>query len=124
MKIFRNVSALGIAARLSGMAFALAVSLFAMDAFNEDLGFWKTLAALAVHLVPTLFILAVILVAWKYEWLGAFVFLLLGVLYVGSRQADALTYLVIAGPLFLTGTLFLFSWLQQRHANRELDVKG
>lgn len=124
MKIFRNVSPLGIAARICGIGFAFWVSLFALDAFNEDLSFWNMLAALIIHLVPTIFILAVILIAWKYEWLGAFVFLILGLLYITTRQADVITYIVIAGPMFLTGILFLFSWLQQRHADREYDVKG
>ena len=42
------------APRVSCIAFALFLSLFAMDVFGEGLGFWRTLFALFLHLIPTL----------------------------------------------------------------------
>lgn len=124
MRLFRNLSLLGIAARVTALAFALFISIFAMDVFGEELGFWKTIAALVVHLLPSFFIIVVLLVSWRFEWVGAFVFLILGVMYVFTRQADPLAYLLIAGPLFLAGLLFLFSWIQHLRSHKHLDAKG
>lgn len=123
MKLFTNLSWQGIGARLIGVVFALFISIFAMDVFTEEQGFWKTAAALAIHLIPSFFILLIIFIAWKFEWVGAVVFTLLGVLYVFTRQADPLAYVLIAGPLLLAGILFGWSYLLQRKTSASLDMK-
>ena len=39
--------------RIMCILFAVFVSLFAFDVFGEGYGFWKTLLALLMHLIPT-----------------------------------------------------------------------
>ena len=124
MQIFRTISHVGIAARITGILFALFISVFALDVFAEELGFWKTLAALFIHLLPSLFVLLIIFISWRFEWIGALVFISLGTIYIFTRQADTLAYLLIAGPLFVTGVLFLLSWFQNRRQSREFDLNG
>ena len=88
--------------RVLCILFALFISLFALDVFGEGYGFWETLWALLVHLVPTF--------AWRWEWVGGILLIALGLFYIilaGSRVDWGAT-LLIAGPLFLVGVLFLF----------------
>ena len=96
------------------IAFAVFVSLFALDVFDEGLGFWRTALALLMHLMPTFLILLVLAVCWHREWIGGVLFNALAALYVvwawNKPFAAWSTLLLIAGPLVLTGALFLLNW--------------
>lgn len=95
--------------RVLGILIAIFVSLFALDVFGEGYSFWETIAALAMHLIPTLVILIVLGIAWRWEWTGGFLFVALGVLYITLfwEPSNLPAYLLISGPLFLVGILFL-----------------
>ncbi len=95
--------------RVLGILIAIFVSLFALDVFGEGYSSWETIAALAMHLIPTLVILIVLGIAWRWEWTGGFLFVALGVLYITLfwEPSNLPAYLIISGPLFLAGILFL-----------------
>ncbi len=97
------------APRVLGVLFAIFISLFALDVFMEGYGFWETIIALLMHLIPTAIFLLVLVVAWRWERIGGFLFIALGVLYIALFWSpDRLPgYLIISGPLFLVGFLFL-----------------
>ncbi len=98
--------------RILGILVAIFVSLLALDVFGEGYGFWETIVALTMHLIPTAIILIILVLAWRWEWVGGFLFIALGVLYItlfwDPSQLPA--YLMISGPLFLVGLLFLCNW--------------
>ena len=98
--------------RILGILFAVFLSVFALDVFGEGYGFWETIWALFMHLVPTGLVLLALAVAWRWEWVGAVVFAGLGVWYLVMAwgKFEVGTYLVIAGPLFVIGALFLVNW--------------
>jgi hypothetical protein len=104
--------------RILGVLFALFISIFALDVFGEGYSFWETLVALVMHLVPTALVVVALLIAWRWEWAGALLFVALGVAYflMTRGRFDWLTYLLIPGPLFLMGALFLVNWLRRRAA--------
>jgi hypothetical protein len=56
--------------RILGILFAIFISIFALDVFMEGYGFWETVVALVMHLVPTAIIFIVLLIAWRWERLG------------------------------------------------------
>ena len=56
--------------RVICIAFAIFLSLFALDVFNEGYGFWKTILALLIHLVPVYIVLAVLALAWRCFTVG------------------------------------------------------
>lgn len=97
------------APRVLGVLFAIFISLFALDVFMEGYGFWEMIIALLMHLIPTAIFLLVLVVAWRWEMIGGFLFIALGVLYIALFWSpDRLPgYLIISGPLFLVGFLFL-----------------
>lgn len=99
--------------RVLGILFAAFISIFALDVFGEGHGFWKTIVALLIHLVPTCLVVGALVVAWRWEWLGAVLFGGLAVFYVALTwgRFPWANYLIIAGPPVLVGLLFLVSWV-------------
>jgi len=53
------------------MAFGAFLSLLAMDVIEENVGFWPTLQALVIQLIPTLVLMVVLVLGWSREWIGA-----------------------------------------------------
>ena len=96
--------------RILGIAFAIFLSLFALDVFSEGLVWWKTLLALAIHLIPTAIIVVVLAASWRWEWVGGVLFIALGILYLKRMWHHPAAVAGISGPLFLLGALFLLNW--------------
>jgi hypothetical protein len=99
--------------RTLGIAFAVFISTFALDVFSEASGFWKTMAALVMHLIPTALIAGALVFAWRWEWIGAVLFGGFGLFYAVIALGHPSWILVISGPLFLIALLFLMSWLKR-----------
>lgn len=99
------------APRLLTILFAAFISLFAFDVFDSEHGLWETIFALLIHLIPTGIILLTLLIAWQWEWVGAVLFIGLGLLYLlGTPNQHWSAHLLISGPSFMIGTLFLVDW--------------
>ena len=64
----------------------LFVSMFALDAFAPGLTIWQQLGAFAIHLIPSFVLLALLLIAWRWELVGGI--------------ALAATGLVLSVPVF------------------------
>ena len=92
------------APRVLGIAVALFIGVFALDALSEGV------RAILMHLVPTFVLLVAVLLAWRRPWVGALVFIALAVVYAASVPARPDWILVISGPLLAVGLLFLWSW--------------
>jgi hypothetical protein len=108
--------------RALSIAFIAFLSLFAMDVFDEHLGFWQVVLALIVHLIPVFVLIAALVLAWRWEWVGAALYAVAGLLYVAwvvsmSRPVPPAIRLVwiltIAGPAFVIAALFLANWLKR-----------
>ncbi|HEX6384502.1 MAG TPA: hypothetical protein VF177_07520 [Anaerolineae bacterium] len=98
--------------RVLSVLFAIFISLFAFDVFDEGYTFWQTILALLIHLIPTGIILLGLALSWRWEWIGAILFTGLSVFYLVAAQGQHWSaYLLISGPLFLIGALFLLNWL-------------
>ena len=101
--------------RILCILFAGLISLFALDVFEENRGFWHTTLALLMHLIPTGILLLILALSWRWEMFGGLLFPALGAFYLvafwGRFHWSA--YLIISGSLFLLGALFLLSWRQR-----------
>ena len=102
--------------RILCLLFAGFISIFALDVFQENRGFWSTAIALLMHLIPTGILLIILAVSWRREWVGALLFTGLGIFYIVAfwGRFPLATCFIIAGPLVLVGVLFLLGWLQRR----------
>lgn len=107
--------------RVLSIVFIAFLSLFSLDVFDERLGFWGTVLALAIHLIPVFVLIAALILAWRWEWIGATLYGAAGLLYVSwvvsmSRPVPTATRLIwilfIAGPAFVIAAMFLANWLK------------
>jgi len=103
--------------RVAGVVFVLFISLFAFDVFEEGLGFWGTLLALFMHLIPSIVLALAVWVAWKREWVGAALFLGWAVWYLAfflERNFPWATYALIAGLPAVIGLFYLADWVWRK----------
>ncbi|HUB19176.1 MAG TPA: hypothetical protein VL990_11125 [Acidobacteriaceae bacterium] len=103
--------------RIVTLAFAIFLSLFALESFQEAHGFWHLALAFAVNLVPALIVVVVLLAAWRWEWMGAVAFAGLAVWYSWSMlHRHHLTWPIFMGipfPLLAIAGLFLANWFER-----------
>ena len=101
--------------RILTIFFILFVSLFALDSFDSGKNVAENIAAFLIHLVPSFFLILLLLVAWRYEWIGIIAFAALGITYIiiSWGRFPFITYLTISGPLCLISVLFFISWIKE-----------
>ncbi|MBT3304696.1 hypothetical protein HOD14_01200 [Candidatus Woesearchaeota archaeon] len=94
--------------RILAIIFIIFISLFALDAFDGS-GFWKMILGFVIHLIPTFILIGITVWAWKKPEYGGWAFVLLGCVFVVffNLYKDPISLLLIAGPVFLVGVLFL-----------------
>jgi hypothetical protein len=86
------------------------VSLFALDVFQQARGFWPTIAALAMHLVPSFAMIAALAVAWRWEWVGTLLFGVCAVFFAIVVRAPWWGKAIFVAPCLATARLFLLNW--------------
>lgn len=97
--------------RITLLLFALLLTLFALDVFGQGTGFWETLLALVMHLIPTWAMLIVVALAWRWEWIGTLLLTAWAVAYlVMSGGFAPSVYLMMSGLPFMLGLLFWLNW--------------
>ena len=105
--------------RIMTILFAVFISLFALDVFGPGQSLGEMLLGFLIHLIPTYLIVIALVIAWRWEWVGAILFVGLGLLYIlWMRGMPWPAYLVLSGTSCLIGLLFLASWLYRRQRAR------
>lgn len=108
------------APRILGLLTILFISLFAFDSFSPSNTLWQNFLSLLIHLLPSIVMLIVLLIAWKWELAGGIIFLLAGIawsvfIYIGNLKrtgvpGKALMVVLILGlPIVIAGILFIVS---------------
>ncbi|MFZ6015312.1 MAG: DUF7670 domain-containing protein [Patescibacteria group bacterium] len=97
------------APRILAIIYILFISLFALDIFSENYSLIRQFFALLIHLIPSVILLIITIVAWKKPQIGGILFiaLALGYILMAWDRFPFMTYVIITGPLFLIGILFL-----------------
>jgi hypothetical protein len=104
----------------------LFVSMFALDSFDERLTIWQQIGGFLIHLIPSYILLALLLVAWKWEFIGGILFLLIGLgfspfIYLHNFDMNHSVWmslfivLMINIPFVLVGALFIVSHFKKKH---------
>jgi hypothetical protein len=57
----------------------LFISMFAADSFAPGLSYWQQIEAFLIHLIPSFVLLGLLILAWKREFIGGIVFIVLGI---------------------------------------------
>jgi hypothetical protein len=98
----------------------LFISLFAADAFAPGLTIWQQLGAFFIHLIPSFILLALLIVAWKWEFIGGIIFTVIGLglspfVFMINYKMNHSTWvslgiiLMITIPFVVVGILFIIS---------------
>lgn len=99
----------------------LFISLFALDSFSSERTFWQNAAAFLMHLIPTFVLLAVLIVAWKWEKAGGIILTIVAValgifafnINYNQRHFTLMQSIInvsiLCLPFILAGVLFIVS---------------
>lgn len=110
--------------RVLSILFILFLALFSLDVFDMNLGLWGMIVGLFMHNIPSLVLLIVLVISWKHEIVGGIAFILAGFVYIGLLLSNPFEWymiswsLIVAGPAFLIGILFIMGWVEKRRQAR------
>ena len=98
--------------RVLSILLAVFLSVLAIDVFGEGYGFWQTIGALLLHLIPSFLVVIALVIAWRREWVGAVLFIAFALFYLVSTWGRFPwgAYLVLPGIPVLIGVLFWLNW--------------
>ena len=103
--------------RIASILFILFISLFALDVFDGNQGFWETLFALFMHLIPSMLLAVGVALAWHWEWVGALMYGGFAVWYtLAGRGFNWTVYFLLAGIPFIIGAMFAIDWVIKQRA--------
>jgi hypothetical protein len=100
--------------------------MFALDAFAPGLTIWQQLGDFFIHLIPSFILLACLIVAWKWEYVGGIIFTIIGLglsplvfmLNVNRNHISVWQSLgiimMITFPFVVVGILFLVSHYKKK----------
>jgi len=109
----------------------LFISMFALDAFEPELTIWQQLVAFFMHLIPSFILVALLIVAWKWELIGGIIFTIIGVglsplifqhNYAMNQSVSLSIFIIlmITFPFIVVGILFIVShFMKKRIATKK-----
>lgn len=110
--------------RILAILFILFLAMFSLDIFGNNYTFWETVLGLFMHNIPALILLAILIISWKHELVGAIAFALAGLLYIAMILRNILTNpsqfyqiawtIQISGPAFLVAILFYLNYKKKK----------
>jgi len=117
--------------RILSIIFICFLALFSLDVISPELSFWQIVVGLFMHNIPVFVLLIILLISWKYEIVGGIAFILAGILYTALMLMRMLanpfqgymlvSILIIAGPAFCIGILFIINWLKKRNNHNNIS---
>lgn len=100
--------------RIAGILITLFVAMFALDVFGMGGTIWQQIGAFIMHALPSIIMGVILVVAWRWEWVGAAAFLLAALFFLRtlfSAPEGALGMLLIfSGPMLVIALAFWLNW--------------
>lgn len=106
--------------RILSILFILFIALFSLDVFESCSVFLECGLALFIHNLPSLILIVFLVIAWRWEWVGALGFLFFSIFYItfiirnitnnGFEWYYISWFITIAGPSIVVGILWWFNW--------------
>jgi hypothetical protein len=107
--------------RVLGILIAGLLTLLSTDVFAAGYPFWQSILGFLIHMLPAFAVILVIVLAWRWEWIGATGFLAFAIWYVAITWENRMhwsAYAVLAGVPALIGALFLVGWFGRKQIHR------
>jgi hypothetical protein len=99
----------------------LFVGMFALDAFAPGLTIWQQIGGFLIHLIPCYILIILLVVAWKWEYIGGIIYTIAGLGFCisvfllnynrnqFSVAQSLVNALLVAFPFVIVGILFIYS---------------
>jgi hypothetical protein len=98
----------------------LFISMFALDSFSEGTSFWSQIGAFLIHMIPSFFLLIILILAWRWELIGGIFFVVIGLALTpfiynrnyhmnSSIMMSLGIVMMITIPFVVVGILFIMS---------------
>ena len=105
----------------------LFISVFAIDAFEPGLTIWHQLGAFMMHLMPSFVLLALLVVAWRWELIGGILYTIIGLalsplVYIHNYDMNHSVGMslgiiaMITFPFVVVGILFIVSYVKKKNS--------
>ena len=105
----------------------LFISIFALDSFDPKLTIWQQIGEFLIHLIPTYILIALLIIAWKWELIGGIIFMVIGLgfspgIYLHNLQMNHSVImsfgiiLLITFPFIIVGGLLMFSYFLKKNS--------
>jgi hypothetical protein len=106
--------------------------MFAADSFAPELTIWQQLGGFLIHLIPSFILIAILIIAWKWEFIGGIIFTLIGLgfspfIFVHNYKMNHSVWMSIGIILFITipfvivGILFIRShYMKKKESSKNL----
>ncbi len=96
----------------------LFVTLFSLDVFGMEGDLWTRLGAFVMHSLPSIGMAVLLVLAWRWEWVGFAAFMLAALFFLRSMLFDPLQgvglFLIFSGPMAVIALLFGANWLWRK----------
>ena len=101
------------------------ISLFALDSFGTDKTIWQQIGGFLMHMVPSFILLAMLIIAWKWELTGGIIFIVIAlalspVVFIHNyKMNDSIGMSIgiismITMPFALVGILFIINYYKKK----------
>ena len=104
------------APRILSILFIMFLTVFSFDVFTPGAAAGEIALAFFVHNIPSLVLLAVLIISWKFEIVGGITYLLAGIVYIvfNRKSGDWSVVLIIAGPALIISVLYFVNWSKKK----------
>jgi hypothetical protein len=103
--------------------------MFALDSFSPERTFWQNLGALLMHLIPSFVLIALLIIAWKWELIGGIIFTIIGLgmspfiynhnFHMNHSVGKSLLALfIVTVPIIIVGILFIVSHFMKKKQDK------
>lgn len=95
--------------RVLALIFICFLALFALDVFVPGKSIFDYFIGLSIHLIPNIILALILIVAWKHEYLGGILFVLLAlftIVFLKTYEVPV-NFLILSFPILLIGIFFL-----------------
>jgi hypothetical protein len=115
--------------RILVILFAIFLAIFSLDIFDNCNGFFDCALGLFMHNIPSFILLAILLISWKHELVGAIIFGLIGLAGIIGIIIAMLTipegsrfnpiFIIVGVVCTLIGILFYFGYKQKNKKKKK-----
>lgn len=110
-------------ARVAGILAMLYIVMFSLDVFAHGAPLGAAFLGFLVHNIPTLLLILILVVAWKWERVGGGLFILVSLAPFLLLSNIFWVNAALAAPFFFTGILFLISaWMESLNEHEKEEA--